>query len=315
VLDESDLQRRRLLRKPFTASQILLAGQTALDSGTTSRCWTLPETKFADEVDHYKARHAALLSRTPCPEISSPISPATAEEIATRVDAALRLLELGKDSGLLIKPILLYYAYSQVVNVYTRSYLRWRRDKQGHGLKCQHSSSDVGDTKVVVQDGGQFIRLAISFFLFSGQPNLFSPLVTHSSQPLAHRGQGEILEQFGKIEIGVPEQHFTVRQLQNYDIHRELEKVKVRHGYHKFSGRPTSEFLLDSLKLFVASSLARYDPIGWNRIMDGKDNSYLLVFEEAFDRFANRGFDVLLELVEKPTLNLTQALQRVGYDN
>ena len=72
------------------------------------------------------------------------------------------------------------------------------------------------------------------------------------------------------------------------------------HGFHKFKGLPTTAFLLDVLTLFTASSLAQYDVLGWKKILEGKENSYRIHFEETYERFLRFGIDFLLFALENP---------------
>ena len=82
-----------------------------------------------------------------------------------------------------------------------------------------------------------------------------------------------------------------------------LKLVRTAHGFHKFKGLPTTAFLVDVITLFVASSLARYDVLGWKSILEGKNNSYRIYFEETFKRFQSFAIDALMAVLENPLID------------
>jgi hypothetical protein len=153
---------------------------------------------------------------------------------------------------------------------------------------------------VSIAKKGQFPRLAATCFLLSGMPSCFSELVTYLATPTAHTGPAEHLEKFGKTEIGSPVTKLTLDELVTFDYGMRLKAVRERHGFHKFKGLPTTAFLVDVICLFLGSSLARYDVLGWREILEGRSNPYRIHFEETFDRF--RGFlaNSLLTMLEDP---------------
>jgi hypothetical protein len=111
---------------------------------------------------------------------------------------------------------------------------------------------------------------------------------------------GGFLENFGKNEKGVPVTAMTLDELLNFDFGRRLQEVRSHFGFHKFKGLPTTAFLIDIIILFVASSLARYDVLGWQQVLDGKNNAYRIQFEEAFERFQRFMVNALLVAFESP---------------
>ena len=300
-------KRLRSLRLPHSASPILIESQNKLFAIVSSRAWALPSTKLIDEIQHYSSRHRALSLKGPRPILRNPLTPISAEELALKIDISLKFLELAINADLVIKPILLYYSCVQICGVYTRVFFDWQNDSRGHGLKCSHESGNVANTKVHIDHKGQFPRLAATCFLLSGMPSCFSELVTYSSEPTLHIGPGELLEKFGKIEIGYPITELTLDELVTFDYGKRLKNVREQHGFHKFKGLPTTAFLIDVIALFVGSSLARYDVIGWKNIVDGKNNSYRIFFEEAFERYQEKTIHYLLKMLENPDFSFDQS--------
>lgn len=312
------VRRRRSLRLPHAANSVLAAGLATLHGPTASRSWTLPPTSFPEEVVHYYSRHKALGAKGPRPNLRTGISSSLAEEQALKIDAALNFAELGERSDPLVRPILLYYACAHLCGVYSRTFFEWECDNRSHGLTCSHKPGDLPNTQIGVADSGQFPRVVATCFLLTGQPSCFSPLVTYSRQPTAHTGSGELLENFGKKELGAPVTSLTLNELANFQFGVHLKAVRQRHGFHKFRGLPTTAFLLDVLTLFLGSSLARYDVVGWKRILEGRDNSYRIHFEETYERFLTVGIDLLLGSLEQPLQDFDRRLlpsQRSPYSH
>jgi hypothetical protein len=54
--------------------------------------------------------------------------------------------------------------------------------------------------------------------------------------------------------------------------------------------------------------LARYDVSGWKRILEGKDDSYRIHFEETYERFLGFGIDILLSALENPVQDFDHRL-------
>jgi len=302
------IKQRRLLRLPNSAQAVLSAGLAKLHSATGSRCWALPITLFPEEVAHYRTRHKALGAPGPRPKLRIAVSASSAEEQALKVDAALNFAEIGERADPLIKPILLYYSCAHLCGVYSRAFLEWECDSRSHGLTCKHRTSDVRNTQLTIEKSGLFPRVSATCFLFTGQPNCFSPLVTYSGQPVAHVASGELLANFGKNELGRPITKITLDELANFEFGTRLKAVRQWHGFHKYRGLPTTAFLLDVLTLFLGSSLARYDILGWKQILEGKDNSYRIHFEETYERFLQFGIDLLLTMLENPLQDFNQRL-------
>lgn len=260
-------KRRRSLRLPHSAHAVLSESLARLHQVIAPRWWALPPTSFSDEVAHYYSRHKELRAKGPRPRLRTAMSPSHAEEQALRIDVALSFADLGQRADPLIKPILLYYACAQLCGVFSRAFFDWELDQRNHGLECNYKE-DVSKTQINIKDSGQFVRIAVTCFLFSSQPSCFSPLVSYSRQPTDHRGPGELLENFGKIELGEARiANLTLDELANFDFGTHLQKVRRTHGFHKFRGLPATAFLLDVLTLFLGSSLARYDVLRWKQIL------------------------------------------------
>jgi hypothetical protein len=161
---------------------------------------------------------------------------------------------------------------------------------------------------VTVKKSGTFPRLETTLFLLWGWPSSFSELVTYARPPTQYTGPGELLEHFCKQEVGAPIASLTIDGIHKFDYRAQVQAVRVRHGFHKFNGLTLTAFLLDVMTLFMASSLARYDVLGWREILDGRTNPYLKTFEESFRRYRDFTADALLRAIEDPDVTLKNNL-------
>jgi hypothetical protein len=292
--------RRQTLCLPHTIHQVLTDSLDTAKSTINSRMWSLPDTHFSDEVEHYHQRHEQLEIVGPRANLRQSIEKQFAIEQALKVETGLNFASMAESATALIKPILLYYASAHLCSVYTRALFKWDNDSRVHGLSCQFSPGDVGNTTVVIRNDGLFARMAACSFLLTGNPSCFSPLITYRASPVAHTEPGERLEKFGQQEVGTPIRHISVDELVNFDYHFELKNVRERHGFHAFNGLPGTAFLIDFITIFVGSSLARYDLLGWKEILDGETNPYRIHFENTFERFYGFSIDAILARIDDP---------------
>lgn len=293
-------KRRQEFRLPYTTRTRLTASLSSITSSVHSRSWALPDTSFSDEVKHYYKKHKNLSISGPRPKLRATINSKLSEEQAIKIDTGLNFAVLAESADPLIKPILLYYSSAHLCGVYTRAFFEWEKDNRIHGLSCQYTLGDVGKAKVKIENEGQFARIAACCFMMTGRPSCFSTLITYSKAPTAHTSPGEFLEKFGNQEQGVPIKSLTLDELVSFDYGTQLNKVRERHGFHKFKGLPTTAFLMDIITLFLGSSLARYDVLGWKQVLEGKDNLYRIHFEDTFERFQSFMIDALLSRLDDP---------------
>jgi hypothetical protein len=307
---QEEIPRRRLrLRIPYDAHDALTRSLAELHGRVAERYWTLPPTAFPDEVRHFTNQQNTHGLRGPQPTLRPALSRNDTHELSIKIDVGLKFLELGENADPYVKPILLYYSCAQLCGLYSRVFFNWT-GKRGHGLECGHQGNptDVGKTVVTSKNYGTFPRLETALFLLTGWPSCFSELVTYSTKPTAHSGPGEYLENFCKEEICTPIPKLSLEDIYRFDYGTQLRAVRLRHGFHKFNGLTSTAFLLDVIVLYMASSLARYDVLGWREILDGRNNPYRKVFEEAFERYRSFTVDAILAAIEDPSKTLQTPL-------
>jgi hypothetical protein len=310
-IDKAAIQRRRRsFRLPFALQQVLAERLTVLSGARSSRAWGLPETDFNSEVEHYAKRLSDLEIDSPIPGLLRGISGEHAEEIALKIGAGLDFAALAERAEPMVRPILLYYSCAHLTGAFCRAYFNWKKDRSNHGVTCEHNSKQVQLTQVGIESKGNLMRAATAMFLFTAEPTPFTPLVTFSSTPSFRTEPGELLEKFGVCERGEPLKKVSLEELAEFNFAAHLRDVRLRHGFHKFRGLPSTAFLLDLILLFLASSMARYDVLGWKSVLEGKRNSYRIMFEEAYERYLVFGIDALLRGIENPQIGFGERIIR-----
>lgn len=306
-LEQYNATKRSLaLRLPSSAHGILSNTLQILTSVKRSPSWALSETSVQEEIDYYSSEHMRQKLTGPRPLLRKSIGEQNAETIALKIDAGLAFIESAATAHPYVKPIQLYYGVVQLAGAWSRAFVDWKQDKNGHGLECTHISeiSGVSDTQVTIAQKGFFPRLSTTLFLMKGMPSRFTELVAYKAAPVAHTGVGEVLENFCKCDSADPTRKLTLSQIATYDFHGETENLRSRYGYHKFYGFPQQPFLIDIMSLFLASSLARYNVVGWREVLEGKSNNYRIHFEQVFERTTKNIVPVLLESFENPFVPL-----------
>jgi hypothetical protein len=127
--------------------------------------------------------------------------------------------------------------------------------------------------------------------------------VTYSTAPISHTEEGGLLARFCKEERGEPIEKLTLKQLSDFDYLMRIRKLRLRHGFHKFNALPGTTFLIDFAFLFAASSMARYDILGWRSVLNGESNALRLEFDDVFERWERYGFRAVLASLEDPTVS------------
>jgi hypothetical protein len=301
-------RRLRRLRLPYTAREVLSGGLARLKAVKESRVWGLGETKLVDEVNHYHQRMRELAIKGPLPTLREAIPEKFVEEAALQLDAAANFLELSREADPYVRPILLYYSCAHACGVYTRAFFDWKCDARSHGITCSHKPRDPTATEIQFKKQGLFPRLASALYILSGWPNCFSSLVTCSTGPTFHTEEGGLLARFCKEERGDPIEKLTLKELSEFDYSMQIRNLRLRHGFHIIRALPGTTFLIDFAFLFAASSMARYDILGWRAVLNGESNALRLEFDDVFDRWERYGFRAVLAALENPTVSVDSPL-------
>jgi len=249
-------------------------------------------TTIAKEVCHYAEMTGRLAPKAPSVSNRSTVRLAHAEDLASRLAAAVDYLELARDAAPLIKPVLLYYSCANLTGVLSRAFFEWEPDHLGHGMKVEHHA-DPTKTRVRIERNGYFPRLAITLFLLTGRPTPFIPVV-------AFAGEADESRQV----VGDPVRDLSLAELMAFDVTERVDALLQHHGIAKWAhwkGPSYGEtaFLLDVLLMYVASSYARYQPARWSMILAGSPGTGEMAasFGDAFERFDKFGFDRVLSLL------------------
>ena len=264
--------------------------------------WALSETLFKDELDNYQTKTQQYSLKTAVPTFYKQTDNEL-EGIVVQLNNGLNFSKLSLSAETLVKPILLYYSATFLASIYSNLYIKWTKAKLNHGLEIKNDKRDVLNSVIAIKPNGFFPRLAASIFLLTGQPNPYTKLITYSARPVAHTGHGECLERFGSLELNEAIMEIQLGDLIGFDYKASEDKMKNDLGFHKFKPNPTVHFLNDILLLFATSHFARYQPLVWKTIIDGKKNSLIVHFNDMIERYQEYCVDLLLHLYEKPFSN------------
>lgn len=291
---------RRALALPHSAERILGQSLSYLHTASGSRGWSLPSTTFSSEVEFYRLQHQASGIKGPRPELRSTMDRKTAEDLALKLDASFEFVEMSQRASPYVSPILLYYGAAHATGAYSRAFFSWRKDSQKHGVAIVHKQGNLAETAIRIEDSGHFKRLVATTFLLTGNPILYSELVTYAGVPEAHTEPGGLLEAFCQSRARQLPSTLTLGNLMQVNLREEVEKLRLEMGFHKWWGLPATLFVWDFLLILVASSLARYDVVGWRSVLEGKENDYRLRFDAAFERFRDAGFSHVAYTLSEP---------------
>ena len=282
-------RRRREMSTPRALRSLLESAQNKIHHSKTSCQGALPPTTIAKEVNHYSQRWLELGLDGPYPKNAPPITAEQADDIAVRINAAGQYLALATEADELVRPVLLYYSCANVVAAQCRSFFTWEKYREAHGLSCD-GGTDVWTTRVTIKKNGAFARLVTTMFLLTGKPTPFDRLVAYSQGPTAS----------GQKETNDPVHQLTLRELADFDL--VAKDLAVGEAFGLQGGVATSEisFYVDTMVLFAASHLARYKPVLWRSVLDGRTNDSRLVFDDAFERYSMFGFDRVLAILAEP---------------
>lgn len=292
-------RRRRALALPLAAEKVLDRALTSLHAASGRRVWGVKASNFPSEVGFYRAQHVANDLKGPRPELRTQVDAAAAESLALKLDASSEFLEMAQQASPFVSPVLLYYGAAHATGAYSRAFFSWRKDSQKHGVSVTHKPS-LSKTEIRFEASGHFQRLSAASFLLTGNPTPYSELVTYVGTPEAHTEPGGLLENLSQSRIPQQQHSLTLGDLMRVDLRQEVEKLRLQCGLHKWRGLPTTLFLWDFLLIFIASSIARYDVIGWRAVLEGKSNDYRLRFDAAFERFRDAGFSHVAYTLSEP---------------
>ena len=169
--------------------------------------------------------------------------------------------KLGKTSMIALKPLLLFDAENQMFSFFIGSIFHFNNSSKGYGLEL------VGDTYenigVEIKKKGFFQRI-INIYAILGCSSAFSPYTQTSGNKFEKLG-GEF--DFTKTPT------ITLRKL-----------IEIKN-----STKPDSQGYIfdqiDYLFLFLAASLARYQPDIWHSIVNGEFGDEIIYFKQVFNRY------------------------------
>ena len=194
--------------------------------------------------------------------------------------------ELGSSVSVDIKPILLYYSSTYLFSFFVNSLIIYKNKREHHGIKIKVEGKDVNKIRIKLLSEGFFPRLVrtLSFLHYT---SVFSDFI------IDFEGKhGEIKEPVlcqNKNEFTICNKNgFLLQDLLNmnpdvyyYKLNELNLKYYVVDMYSKFKN--ISELLRNYILLFVACSLARYNPLVWKEIYEGEKTDFFIRIQPSFD--------------------------------
>lgn len=219
--------------------------------------------------DYAKGKNSIRLSSVP--EIV-PIEKIQSDDFlvnnTTFIKQAVIFGGLAKEASREIKPLLYHYAENSLFAFFVYSLFSYPTYSMKHGLKIIWGKT-WNDTKVKVENDGFFSRI-IDCYTILGVNTHFSALRYENLQ-----------NSFMKN----PDNKYPFSDEPQLSIH-EIIDIRQKIGRHQ-NGHYYD--IIDFILLFYSSTLARYRPSFWHKIIEGKEGDEIIFFEKCFDRF-----DILL---------------------
>jgi hypothetical protein len=291
---------KRELSLPFSATRVLASSLVTLRTAVGERAWSLAPTTVESEVARYAAEHVRESAMGPVPELKAVIDLEAAESTALRLTAGIEFLEMARTASPGVSPMVRYYGAAHVTAALSRAFLEWSSDNRNHGLEASHRDP-IGNTVLTIKPKGHFRRLVAASFLLNGGPSIFDDLVSFAGQPVANMGPGEALEHFQATNRGAFPSSLTLDGLLRLNLVDLVENLRQSLGLHKWHRLPETLFLYDFLVLFLASSVARYNVIGWREILEGRTNAYRNAFDASFSRIDQFMLPHVVETLYSPS--------------
>ena len=194
--------------------------------------------------------------------------------------------ELGSNVSVDIKPILLYYSSTYLYSFFINSLIFYENKRDHHGIKISVEEKDINRIRIRLLEDGFFPRLVktLSFLHYS---SIFSDFIidfekkgSEIEKPVFYQNRNEFI-------IGNGD-GFLLQQLLDADsavCQYELNKFRLKHSVLDMQSKfiNTSELLKNYILLFVACSLARYNPLVWRKIYEGEKTDFFIRIQPSFE--------------------------------
>lgn len=171
--------------------------------------------------------------------------------------------DIAKNSTPETKPLLFYYAEISLYAFFIYSLFTYPTPSKSHGLTVDWKSN-LKDTKVKILKKGFFSRIVDCYSILECETHFSILTYDTSSKKL-----GETKYQHSLLN----EPSLTLEEL--IKLRESLGNDANGHYYD----------VIDFILIFFASSMARYKPYFWHKIIKGQEGTEFAWFTKAFDRF------------------------------
>jgi hypothetical protein len=173
--------------------------------------------------------------------------------------------ELAKNAIAETKPLVIHYAQQSLFGFFVYSTLSYTASSSKHGLGIVWDP-DYHNVKVRIRKSGFFPRIIDCYSLLDADTGF--AIASYNRKPDGTYAFVRSTNSNGFSE----ESALSLAQLT-----QRRQEIANRNGHHID--------VIDYLLIFIASSLARYKPFLWDKVVKGEHGTELVVFKKAFDRF------------------------------
>ena len=242
-------------------------------------------TYFKDRIKIYADLKKSFSKELPQPLIFKSLKHSEKKEICERLSFKIkRFTEFMSAFSVVdedIKPIMLYYSVNYFLTFLSDMQLHFIERKSHHGLS--------GTKNLTIKKNGTFARIVDGFFALN-KPTLFAPCNENGINAVEGLHEYLMPEEMSKKDNDYIRHIKSVKKLYNkYEYKKDptislsdlINMRRVLYKHFQFNHVSSNNnislenlILVDYLVLFLAGSIARYNPLEWNKIQATSNKDY-----------------------------------------
>jgi len=211
-------------------------------------------------------------------------------ENITYLKNAFEFLSYASNSPLEIQPILFHYSWQLFSSFFKHTFFKWNSRATGHGIRIgrMEGPTDV-EVELIDRSTGSFQRL-LDCLNVLGVPTLYGnwlPTPENKSLRFEKNELPHSLANRRKCPLTDILAFMSTDQARKFV--EEASTIYREQGYSLYSDlvRSINEELLSYVIVFVASSMARYRPALWRKVIDASDESSSKMYDSVNDAYSH----------------------------
>jgi hypothetical protein len=223
------------------------------------------KTNYGNKLNEYVEQKIKLgLEDAPRP-LGTKVSISETEQIenSTLLRQAEYFGKIARESPLEVKPLLYHYAENSFFGFFVNTLFPYENHSPNHGLTT-NLTDNINENNIEIRKNGFFHRIIDVYHLLNGDTP-FSPIVYDEAG----------------IKSTVNDSKYSVVKFPKIRLD---EIIEMKQSLNKTSNENEHD-VLDFLLLFIASSMARYRPSLWRKIVEAEDEIHIIWFNQCFERF------------------------------